>query len=124
MIELRREYGKIRLLLQAIPMGQDWNVAITGGAIPHLGAVAIGIPRPSMENPEKVSATVSLFTLTGHKEDDIVRPAAALLAGRLNASVVVSCGIHMEQITPDEIQQVLFLVEELLAEFLTTQNSK
>jgi hypothetical protein len=124
MIEIHREYGRVHLLLQAVPMGRDWNLAITGGDIPHLGAVAVAVPRPSIENPEKVSATVSLFTLTGHKEDDIVRPAAALLAGRLNTSVVVSCGIHMEHITPDEVQQVMVLVEELLTEFLDIQNSK
>jgi len=29
--------------LQATAMGKDWNVVITGGEIPHLGSIALGI---------------------------------------------------------------------------------
>ena len=39
----RCEEGR-RLLLEACPMGEDWNVMITGGDRPHIGAAALGVP--------------------------------------------------------------------------------
>ncbi len=119
-IEIRKEYKGTHVLLQAIAMGKDWNVVITGGEIPHLGAVALGIPRPSLQNPLVTSATVSVMTLTGHKEDEIARPAANFLAGRLNAPVVVSCGIHNDNIKPQDIRQISEMVQEALNELVTT----
>ncbi len=113
-IEISKKYGGLSVLLQAINMGGDWNVVITGGEIPHLGAVALGIPRPSLQNPEYTSATVSVLTLTGHKEDEVARPAAHFLASKLNAPVVVSCGIHNDRIKPEEIRRVGELVQEAL----------
>lgn len=113
-IEIRKEYEEIHVLLQAIAMGKDWNVVITGGEIPHLGAIALGIPRPSLQNPEHTSATVSVLTLTGHKEDEIARPAAHFLASRLNAPVIVSCGIHNDDIKPEDIRRVAEMVQEAL----------
>ena len=50
------------MLLQALAMGKDWNVVITGGEIPHLGAVALGIPRPSLRDPAVTNATMSVMT--------------------------------------------------------------
>lgn len=113
-IKIRKEYKGIHVLLQATAMGKDWNVVITGGEIPHLGAVALGIPRPSLQNPAVTSATVSVMTLTGHKEDEVARPAAHFLASRLNAPVVVSCGIHNDNIKPEDIRRVSEMVQEAL----------
>lgn len=67
-IEVHKEYNGLHVVLQAIAMGKDWNVVITGGEIPHLGSIALGIPRPSLQSPAHTSATVSVLTLTGHKE--------------------------------------------------------
>ncbi len=119
-IEISKEYKDIHVLLQATAMGKDWNVLITGGEIPHLGAVALGIPRPSLQNPAVTSATVSVMTLTGHKEDEIARPAAHFLASRLNAPVVVSCGIHNDNIRPEDIRRVGEMVQEALNELVKT----
>ncbi|NLI14311.1 proteasome assembly chaperone 4 family protein [Pelotomaculum propionicicum] len=113
-IEISKKYGGLNVELQAIAMGRDWNVIITGGEIPHLGAIALGIPRPSLQNPEQTSATVSVLTLTGHKEDEIARPAAHFLASKLNAPVVVTCGIHNDRIKPEDIRRVGQLVQEAL----------
>ncbi len=111
-IEIHKESNGLHVLLQAVNMGRDWNVVITGGEIPHLGSVALGVPRPSLQDPERTSATVSVLTLTGHKEDEIARPAAHFLASRLKAPVVVSCGIHNDQIKPGAIRRFGEMVQE------------
>jgi len=123
-VEIRKEYKGLHVLLQAVAMGRDWNVVITGGEIPHLGAIALGIPRPSLQNPEQTSATVSVLTLTGHKEDEIARPAAHFLAGRLNAPVVVSCGIHNDDIKPEDIQRFGELVREALNDLVNAARTQ
>ncbi len=57
-IEIHKESGGLHVLLQAVSMGRDWNVVITGGERPHLGCIALGVPRPSLQDPERTSATV------------------------------------------------------------------
>ncbi|MGI5943005.1 MAG: hypothetical protein ACOX86_12315, partial [Pelotomaculaceae bacterium] len=52
-IEIHKESAGLHVLLQAVNMGRDWNVVITGGEIPHLGSVALGVPRPSLQDPER-----------------------------------------------------------------------
>ena len=121
-IEVHKEYNGLPVVLQAIAMGKDWNVAITGGEIPHLGSIALGIPRPSLQSTLHTSATVSVLTLTGHKEDEIARPAAHFLASRLNTPVVVSCGIHNDHIKPEDIRRVGDLVQEALNDMVAVLN--
>ncbi|WP_192895577.1 proteasome assembly chaperone 4 family protein, partial [Pelotomaculum sp. FP] len=123
-IEIHKEHNGLHVVLQATAMGKDWNVVITGGEIPHLGSIALGIPRPSLQNSARISATVSVLTLTGHKEDEIVRPAAYFLASRLNAPVVVSCGIHNEQIKSEDIRRIGDLVQEALTDLLVAACNK
>lgn len=108
--------GRITISLCAIRMGRDWTVAITGGDQPHLGAAALGIPRPSLSDPHKRSASVSVLTVTGHKEDELARRAAYDLASLLDGVVLVSCGIHVHRVTASELQEVQNIVGELTAE--------
>lgn len=117
MINIYQSQNDISINLCALPMGNQWNVTITGGSA-HLGAVAVGIPRPSLSDPEKASASVSVLTVTGHRDDDIARPSAHFLASELQQTIVVSCGIHFDNITSEDIHLVEKLVKKALKEFL------
>lgn len=99
----KKQYLRIIIEFVAIPMGDDLCIVIAGGEVPHLGAVAVAQARPSLKDRSKVSATTSVITLLGHKEDDISRRVAHALAAKLNKNVVVCCGIHVDAITPDEM---------------------
>ncbi|HBS60096.1 MAG TPA: hypothetical protein DEA44_12610 [Firmicutes bacterium] len=124
MIEIDKSQANMTIKLRAIPLGDGWNVALTGGKA-HIGAVAMGIPRASLADPGQTSASVSVLTVTGHMDDEIARPAAYVLAKELKQVVVVTCGIHYDQITPEDILAVRKNVQEVLAEFLAnlTKNS-
>ena len=65
MIELIEERDGLQVKLTAIPMGEDLCVTIGGGDKPHIGAVALGVPAPSLHTPGKMNASVSILTLTG-----------------------------------------------------------
>jgi hypothetical protein len=93
-------------------VGQDILVSIWGGTRPHIGAIGIAVPRHSLKNPKKWSATSSNFTFPGHKEDTLVKKISERLATQLRKNVVVTAGIHWDNISPQEIK----IIETILTE--------
>jgi len=106
-------------------IGQDVLVAIWGGEKPHIGAVAVALPRPSLKDPDVTSASASVICLVGHKEDELAKAAAEILAAALNTQVVVTAGIHWDDLDAQGIQQIIQnsnvlvdkILEKCLAEF-------
>ena len=122
LIELFAERGRIKLSLCCIRMGEDLCVTLSGGDLPHIGAVALSQPNVL----EQTRATTSVLALLGHREDELARLVASRVASRLGAVVCVACGIHVESILPKELTDVLEMSEELaqsLLERLSDQGS-
>lgn len=103
---------------EALRLGPDWVVCIWGGEAPHVGAVAMATPRPSLADPERMSATASVFAYVGHKEDDLAKAAAEVLSAALNARVVVTAGMHWEGINADGIEKVRQNARDLIDKLL------
>ena len=101
-----------------VQMGKDFNVSIYGGDVAHIGAVALGVPRQSLEDKNKISSSVSLLTVVGHKEDVIVQKCAKVLAAKLNSTVVVCCGIHIDDISFEDIKGLVEVVDEIVNELI------
>lgn len=97
--------GRCRVSCRVFVTGEGLIAHLLGGEKPHVGAVALGIPRPSLQG-EGTSATTSVLTRTGHKDDEVARPAASILAAACQAPVVVIAGIHVDQATPAELVQL------------------
>ncbi|MFP4086341.1 MAG: hypothetical protein ACLFUL_06065 [Desulfobacteraceae bacterium] len=95
-------------------VGHDVLVGIWGGERPHIGAVAVAQPRPSLRDPQRISATTSVFCRMGHKEDELAKAASEILASALNTTVVVTAGIHWDDLSPEGIQTVLKNCEILM----------
>ena len=98
--------GRFRLHSLIQEMGQDLLVSIWGGSRPHIGALAMATPRPSLRDPKKWSATSSNFTFVGHKEDLLVKRISEKLAASLRRNVVVVAGIHWDNVTAKEIKTI------------------
>jgi hypothetical protein len=73
----------------------------------------MAIPRPSLKNSKRWSATSSIFTFIGHKEDMIVKKMSEKLAARLRRNVVVTAGLHWEGTTSREIKTIQNLTQKL-----------
>ena len=99
----KEQFSRIILDFTSIPMGNDLCIVIAGGEVPHLGAVAVAQARPSLQDSSKWSASTSVITMLGHKEDVIARSVAHTLAAKFNKNVAVCCGIHVDDITCDEL---------------------
>ena len=100
-------------------IGADVLVAIWGGERPHIGAVAVAQPRPSLKDPAVTSASASVICLVGHKEDELAKATAEILAAALKTQVVVTAGIHWDNLAPEAIQRIVrhseILVDKILA---------
>jgi hypothetical protein len=87
---------------EAVRIGADVLVYIWGGERPHIGAVAAA-----------ANATASVLAFPGHKEDRVVKAVAEKLASRLQANVVVTAGLHWDNLSADGIAAVLERCEEI-----------
>ncbi len=105
--------GKFAIKGQVQEIGPDILVSIWGGTRPHIGAVGIAVPRHSLRDPKKWSATSSNFTFPGHKEDTLVKRISERLSTRLRKNVVVTAGIHWDNISSREIKIIETLTEKL-----------
>jgi hypothetical protein len=103
----RTETGAYDLTANVRRIGRDLLVAIWGGEKPHIGAVAVAQPRPSLKDPDVTSATTSVICYVGHKEDDLVKASAEILAAVLNTRVVVTAGIHWDNLDQKGIDTIL-----------------
>ena len=87
---------------------------VSGGDRPHIGAVALSVPRPSLDNPEELSSTTSILAVTGHKDDELAKKISSELARRLNRTVVTVCGIHLDSIKKEEMAVVYEIADECI----------
>ncbi len=97
----------------SIVIGEDLLTAFWGGTTPHIGAVAVALPRPSGGDPTVTSSTASVITLLGHKEDAIVKMASERLSARLEKNVVAVAGIHWDHLEDDGIAEIIDNCERL-----------
>ena len=73
----------------------DVTVVVTGGQ-DHIGAVSLAVPRPSLLDQERLSATSSILTMLGHKEDVLVKYVSEKMASSTGRNIVVVAGVHYD----------------------------
>ena len=93
--------GRVGLTVRALRAGGDWVVVVTGGDVPHVGALALAAPG----EPPRVLGR------PGHREAEPAVPLAGELATLLGAAVAVAVGVHLDAITPSELREVVALLE-------------
>lgn len=96
MIKTKEEAYRLEASVKEI--GKDLLIAIWGGERPHIGAVAVAQPRPSLRDKREISATASVFCYVGHKDDVIAKEVAEKISSSLNRNVTVTVGIHWDDI--------------------------
>ena len=109
MIEITKEIFGYPITVTAKPAGSDWNVIILGGCIPHVGSVSLA---------EYQSGTVTMRTLLRdeHKDQIVGDRFARVLSGHCRCTVCVSCGIHFDSPSSEELNRIVSATEELLIE--------
>jgi len=110
--ELTKGDGRTRVSLSAHHMGSDLVVCIYNENA-HIGAVSIGEYDRATQR-----ASSSVITRLGHKDDMVAQKVAHLISNHTKNSVCVIVGIHIENITKDEIDQVSENTGSLINEFI------
>jgi gallate decarboxylase subunit D len=105
--------GKFKVNAAIHEMGPDILVAVWGGTYPHIGAIGMAQVRQSLKSAEETSATSSVFTFLGHKEDELAKPLAEEITRKLARNAIVVAGIHWDSLTDGEIRTVEQLCREL-----------
>lgn len=95
--------GKYTVSITATATGNGIILQLLGGEKPHVGAVVIGLPRPSLADPAQISCNSIVVPLLGHKDDEVARPVAERVTRLCGQPVVVIAGIHVDQATGAEI---------------------
>jgi len=111
--ELAKGEGKTKVSLSAYHLGSDLIVCVYNENA-HIGAVAIG----EYDHKEQRTST-SVITRLGHKDDVVAQKAAHSIAKYTKKPVCVIAGIHIDNITSREIDQVLQNASNLIDELLS-----
>ena len=99
--------GRTEVTGEESVIGRDILVSNYGGSKPHIGAVAFSIPRKSLNNKNRTSSSTSVFTVTGHKDDEIAKAVAEKIASSMGKKTVVTAGIHIKKATGVEIKVIV-----------------
>lgn len=110
--EITKGEGRTKVCLSVDYLGSVPIVSIYNEN-PHLGAVAVG------EYDDKTGRTsVSVTTRLGHKDDVIAQKSAYLISKSMKGPSCVIAGIHLDDITEEEIRKFLENTDLLVKDFL------
>ena len=98
--------GRHTVQCSCTSLGCDVCLCFSGGEKPHIGAVALAEPRPSMSQNGKTSASASVLCVTGHMEDMLAREGALRVASALGQRAVVMAGLHIDDASPEDIDEL------------------
>ncbi len=104
--------NRTRVQLRAISIGDDLIIQIYNSS-PHIGAVALG-----EYDFRSTRASVSVITRVGHKDDLLAQKAAYTICKSTHKPVCVIAGIHLDNITQDEIRQIAENAEAAVGRFV------
>ena len=105
--ELKVGKGKMQVNIEAHLFSDGLSVSLFGGDKPHIGAVALSIPRKSLKDKKSISCSTSILTVTGHKDDVIVKEMSEAISKAANITVTVVAGIHIDNAGKKDIEQVM-----------------
>lgn len=101
--------GKFALEAQVTVTPRGIVVAACSPEFAHVGATAQAIPRPE---PGR-TATVSILAVPCHRDEIPAHDIAAALATRFNMPAVASCGLHVDDASPEDLQRLIDATHEL-----------
>lgn len=115
--------GRCQISLILMDTGNGLSGLLTGGGKPHVGGVVLALPRPSLSG-KGWSADVYITPVPGHKDVDVARTVAETLARELQCPVVVTAGIHSDNLSPEELSEIICHCNTLTQTALASLKSK
>jgi hypothetical protein len=104
------------ITLEIKQIGNDCNMVLYGGDVPHIGCTVLAVPLTRAKEEKKISCTSSVLNVTSHKDEEICRLLAEKMARKINAVVVCTGGVHFEDITMEQIEEVKQIILKIADE--------
>ncbi len=112
LFHIKRKVGKIEIVLDAKKIGQDFLLTLTGGE-EHVGAVAVG-----HFDEKSQRASSSVITMPGHREEHLALHGARQVSRATKKASVFVAGIHQDDISPEEIKDIVSAAGEMVESFI------
>lgn len=93
--------GKYRIEAAALFCGEDVALSVWGGTGPHVGAAALAVYEPLRD-----SATVSVITAHGHRDDKVASHFAKAVSREMKCTVSACAGIHIDDAGAAELEEL------------------
>ncbi len=87
--------GNIKVDYKIEEIGDDLQISITGGVV-HIGCVGL-----------VTNGVYDIVSVKNHKEFEIIQPLAQRLTKYNDITILIMAGIHVDEITLDEIKEIL-----------------
>jgi len=111
--ETTRGTGRTKVGLSAHHMGDDLVIRVYNQNA-HIGAVAVG-----EYDHETGRVSTSVITRLGHKDDVVAQKAAYLIGKATKKPVCLIVGVHLDNVTQEEIAELLQNTDSLVNEFIS-----
>ncbi|MGD9395644.1 MAG: hypothetical protein PVJ05_04375 [Candidatus Thorarchaeota archaeon] len=115
---VEKKAGRHTIYLDAKEIGKDLLIAIYGGDEHHIGGVTTAYPTESHYR-DATTVSVSTLTLPGHKDYVVANTAAEKICKALEVPVIVTVGIHYDNATVEEIEEIISVVNVLVDKIIT-----
>ncbi len=109
---IKQNVGRAELVLDQKQVGNDHVLTLTGGE-GHVGAVAVGL-----FDEKSARASASVITLPGHRDEGIALDGARRVSEVTKAATVFIVGIHLDNITKDEIDKIIVASKQMTDKFI------
>lgn len=87
--------GRTQVDYKIEEIGDDLEISITGGVI-HVGGVGL-----------VAGGVYNILSVRNHKEFELIQPLADKLKKYNDINILIVAGIHLDEITLDEIREIL-----------------
>ncbi|MCL7410283.1 MAG: hypothetical protein P1P69_01920 [Methanosarcinaceae archaeon] len=111
---IKQNVGRTELILEQKQIGNDHVITLTGGE-GHVGAVAVGV-----FDEKNGSASASVITSPGHREEGIALENALRISEVTKTATVFIVGIHLDNITKDEIDKIIVASRQMTDKFINS----
>lgn len=104
--EIKRRLFQREITAKLLITEQGISVLLTGGDLPHIGAVSVTRPGETTETIE----------FSGHKEGVVSERWSGQIAALAHVPAVVQAGIHYDHAKLEQIAEILQITDEMLEE--------